>query len=245
MAVKRFSNTPAREKCSVVDLSSVGLLAWPSVGRLGPPSVVRLHWLRVFFPFFPSRRISNAYSACACAVLRVPSFDFNSTIFFRAEFYFLAFLRSLATVNGSNPWSVLIASSVLTWTPRSAPMASAVRMVSPAALGPTDTTTISLAAFFSCFVFFNLINFQLLPCFKALQSVKIKVNIEHDTSNHSGGTWSRDYAQPLASFSGSLSTIRGGEGGGGKRCLHPHCRRRRYVSKCEHISSVSRHMIYC
>src|ERR1051326_8877307 len=48
-------------------------------------------------------------------------------------------LRILATASGSAP------ASVLTKMPRSAPMASAVRMVSPACCGPIETQTISVA----------------------------------------------------------------------------------------------------
>ena len=49
--------------------------------------------------------------------------------------------RILATASGST-----VASAVSTRMPRSAPMASAVRMVSCAFAGPTETTTISVAA---------------------------------------------------------------------------------------------------
>ncbi len=49
-------------------------------------------------------------------------------------------LSSLATVSGSMP-----ASSVFTHMPRSAPMASAVRMVSSVFTGPMETATTSVA----------------------------------------------------------------------------------------------------
>ena len=52
-------------------------------------------------------------------------------------------LRILATASGST------VASVFTWMPRSAPMASAVRIVSAAPCGPMETTTISVAAPFS------------------------------------------------------------------------------------------------
>ena len=48
-------------------------------------------------------------------------------------------LRSFATASGSSTWSVR------TWMPRSAPMASAVRIVSWHCAGPMETATISVA----------------------------------------------------------------------------------------------------
>jgi hypothetical protein len=51
--------------------------------------------------------------------------------------------RHLATASGSS------SASLCTWTPRSAPIASAVRIVSCAWVTPSDTATISVATPFS------------------------------------------------------------------------------------------------
>ena len=67
---------------------------------------------------------------------------FPSTTIFGLSFSTRA-LKSLATCRGTVSWSVT------TWIARSAPIASAVRSCSCAAVGPTDTATISVATFFS------------------------------------------------------------------------------------------------
>lgn len=61
------------------------------------------------------------------------------------------FFSKRATASGSKAWSILTVSSVITWIPRSAPIARAVLMVSLEAFGPTETATISLAFFCSCY----------------------------------------------------------------------------------------------